>query len=59
MVFLEAGVVYETTTVEYHCPEVSSDESETVFWVALLSVGALLCICCWPCLVAFGVMARC
>ena len=49
MAFLEAGVVvYETTTVEYPCSEVSSDESQTVSWVALLSVGALRCVCCWP-----------
>ena len=50
MVFLEAGVVvYETTSKEYPCPEVSNDGNETLFWVALLSVGALLCVCCWPC----------
>ena len=47
MVFFEAGVVvHEATSVEYPCPEVSSDESETVFWVAVLSVGAFLCVCC-------------
>ena len=47
LVFLEAGEVhYDTTSVKYPCPDVSGDGNETFFWVALLSVGALLCVCC-------------
>ena len=60
MIYLEGGViVYEATSVEYPCPESDTSGSDNTFWVVLLPLGVIFCVCCWPCLIAFVIMAKC
>ena len=59
MIFLESGVVvYESTTIEYPCPEVSNNAIKST-WVVCVSLGCFLFVCCWLCLVAFIIMTIC
>ena len=59
MIYLEGGViVYEATSVEYPCPESETSDSDNTFWVVLLPLGVIFCVCCWPCLIAFVIMAK-
>ena len=51
-IFLESGVVvFTANSVEYPCV---SEEVESSVWqyLWLLSLACVLCVCCWPCLIA-------